>query len=102
MHLILSEKEYVYRNQLNEHNLEYGSTSRKEHSIPEHRALFEGLKKQEPWAIRQLGQEVGRLFFRLKSDCSEQRQSASGRAADALLSRAIDQQGARTVEQGVT
>ncbi|MCB0547729.1 MAG: sigma-70 family RNA polymerase sigma factor [Phaeodactylibacter sp.] len=85
MHLILSEKEYVYRNQLNEHNLEYGSTSRKEHSIPEHRALFEGLKKQEPWAIRQLGQEVGRLFFRLPDAAGVHQQDKEELVNDTLV-----------------
>lgn len=61
----MSEKEYVYGNQLNKRNLEYGNTGGKESSITGQQALFEGLKKQAPWAIRQLGMEVRRYFLRL-------------------------------------
>ena len=45
--------------------MEQGNTSGKDRSWPDNRALFEGLKNQEPWAIRHLGLQVGRQFSRL-------------------------------------
>lgn len=45
--------------------MEHSNSNSQGLSLSGNRALFEGLKRQEPWAIRRLGLEVERLFFRL-------------------------------------